>query len=111
MRWRRCRTPETTKDPVLYKFKSKSSGDVIMTGPHGDELLRLLGREPAAKGIVQAADLPGAIAVLEAAMAAEDPAGDDAQGRPRIGLRQRAWPLVQMMKRASAQNTDIVWGV
>ena len=43
---------------MLYKFKSKASGDVIMNGPHGDELLRLLGREPAAKGIVQHADLP-----------------------------------------------------
>jgi len=96
---------------VLYKFKSKASGDVIMTGPHADELLRLLGREPAAKGILQAADLPVAIAVLEAAMAAEDPAGEDAQGRQRIGLRQRAWPLVQMMRRAGAQNADIVWGV
>jgi len=96
---------------VLYKFKSKASGDVIMTGPHGDELLRLLGREPAAKGIVQPADLPRAITVLEAAMAAEGPASEDAQGRQRIGLRQRAWPLVQMMKRASAQNVEVVWGV
>lgn len=96
---------------MLYKFKSKASGDVIMNGSHGDELLRLLGREPAAQGIVQHGDLPAAIAALEAAMAAADPAGEDSQGRPRIGLRQRAWPLVQMMKRARAQNADIVWGV
>lgn len=96
---------------MLYKFRSKASGDVIMNGTHGDELLRLVGREPAAQGIVQHADLPGAIAALEAAMATAEPAGEDAQGRQRIGLRQRAWPLVQMMKRAHAQNADIVWGV
>ena len=53
---------------MLYKFKSKASGDVIMNGPHGDELLRLLGREPAAQGIVQHADLPRALAALEAAV-------------------------------------------
>jgi hypothetical protein len=99
---------------MLYKFKSKASGDVIMTGPHGDQLLRLLGREPAAKGIVLPEDMPRAIAALEAAAAAEeqqDAGADEPAARQRIGLRQRAWPLIQMMKRASAQGHEIVWGV
>jgi Domain of unknown function (DUF1840) len=96
---------------MLYKFKSKAGGDVIMTGPHGDQLLRLLGREPAAQGILLPQDLPPAIAALEAAVAAEElPVDDDAQPRP-IGLRQRAWPLLEMMKRARAQDKEIVWGV
>ena len=29
----------------------------------------------------------------------------------RIGLRQRAWPLVEMLKRCQAEGAVIVWGV
>ncbi len=47
---------------MLYKFKSKATGDVIMLGPNGDALLRALGRTPAPKGIVEPADMPAAIA-------------------------------------------------
>jgi hypothetical protein len=96
---------------MLYKFKSKAGGDVIMTGPHGDRLLRLLGREPAAQGILLPQDLPRAIAALEAAVAAEEQLADDEAQPQRIGLRQRAWPLLEMMKRARAQDKEIVWGV
>lgn len=107
---------------MLYKFKSKAAGDVIMTGPHGDHVLRLIGREPAPKGILQCADLPAAIERLKAAIEAEEvarrQAEDEANARgeplpPRegVGLRQRAWPLIEMMKRAHAAEHDIVWGV
>ena len=46
---------------MIYKFKSKAAGDVIMLRPHGDQLLRLIGREPAAKGIIEVADMPAAM--------------------------------------------------
>ena len=42
-------------DPLIYKFKSKAAGDVIMLGPGGDQVLRIIGREPAAKGIIEVA--------------------------------------------------------
>lgn len=102
---------------MIYKFKSKAAGDVIMLGPNGDQILRVMGREPAPKGIIEPADMAGAIAAIEAAIAAEeapadDEDGDDAKQGPRaVSLRQRAWPLVEMMKRAQAANEPIVWGV
>ena len=37
---------------MIYKFKSKSAGDVLMMGPNGDQVMRLLGRDPAPKGII-----------------------------------------------------------
>jgi Domain of unknown function (DUF1840) len=98
---------------MLYKFKSKVAGDVIMLGPNGDQVLRIVGKEPAAKGIIEAPDLPRAIAALEAAVAADEaaaPAGEASQ-RERVSLRQRAWPLVEMMKRAQRAGQAIVWGV
>jgi len=107
---------------MIYKFKSKAAGDVIMMGPTGDDVLRLMGKAPAAQGIIEVAAMAGTIAALELAVAADEAARAQAEkeaaadGRtlgPREGvsLRQRAWPLVEMMKRSKAEGADIVWGV
>ena len=100
---------------MIYKFKSKATGDLIMLGPQGDQLLQLLGREPAATGIIEVAAMAGAIAALEAAVAAEaEPvAGDDEDERAgrTVALRQRVWPMVEMLKRAQAEKQPVVWGV
>lgn len=97
---------------MIYKFKSKAAGDVIMLGPHGDQILRLVGKAPAAQGIFEVADMPAAIAALERAVAAEDvPPPTDESSADTTGLRQRAWPLIEMLKRSHAAGADIVWGV
>ncbi len=107
---------------MLYKFKSKAAGDVIMMGPSGDQVLRLIGREPSPKGIVEPAAMPAAIAALENAIAAEDAARAEAEKKASeegrtpapaegVSLRQRAWPLIEMMKRAHKEDHPIVWGV
>jgi hypothetical protein len=107
---------------MIYKFKSKAAGDLIMMGPSGDQVLRIIGKEPAAQGIIEPASMPAAMAAIERAVAEDDEARAraereaQAEGRtlpPREGvsLRQRAWPLIEMMKRAHADGKDIVWGV
>jgi hypothetical protein len=105
---------------MIYKFRSKAAGDVVMLGANGDQLLRALGREPAAQGIIEVAAMPAAIAALERAVAdeeargavADDEAADDEQRSSRgIGLRQRVWPMVEMMRRSQAAGEPIVWGV
>ncbi len=108
---------------VIYRFKSAATADLIMLGPHGDEVLRLIGREPAAKGIIEAADIDRAVAALEAAIAAQeatraappagDPGGDerDAAGEPVVALRRRLWPLIEMLRRAAGAGEPVVWGV
>ncbi len=107
---------------MIYKFKSKAAGDVIMMGPNGDALLRALGREPAAKGIIDAAACGPAILAIEQALLADEAAraeaeaeaatrGDTLPAREGVGLRQRLWPMVEMLKRAAAANEPVVWGV
>jgi len=111
---------------MIYKFKSSAAADLIMMGPAGDHLLRLIGKEPAPTGIITVAAMPAALASLEAAIAAEaaapdaaaPDAGDDAgadAAEPAPGaavtLRQRAWPLVDMLRRSHAEQADVVWGV
>jgi hypothetical protein len=105
----------------MYRFKSKAAGDLIMMAPVGDQMLRLIGREPAAQGIIEVGQLPAAIAALERAIAEADAQAkktgsaqgddDDKEGARGVGLQQRAWPLLEMMRRSLAQRADIVWGV
>jgi hypothetical protein len=109
---------------MLYKFKSKAGGDVIMLGPNGDQLLRLIGKEPAPQGIIEPAAMPAAVQALQNAVAADDAARAQAAaegagpedesaaaGAKGISLRQRMWPMVDLMKRAQAADEAIVWGV
>ncbi len=100
-----------------YKFRSKACGDVIMLSQHGDALLRLLGREPAAKGIFEPAHMPALQAALEAAVAQSEaaapaePAADAADAARAVGLRQRLWPMIDMLRRSHAAGEPVVWGV
>jgi hypothetical protein len=103
---------------MLYKFRSKAAGDVIMLAANGEQVLRILGREPAAKGIFEVADLPAAMLALEAAVLEDERVRREAKDQPdapatresAITLRQRAWPLLEMMKRSHAARVDVVWG-
>lgn len=109
---------------MLYKFKSKVASDIIMLEPNGRHILTLWGRaqeEEMRKGILLAADMPAAIAALEEAIAmddaqraqeamiAQEKGEEKAQGG--VGLRQRALPLLDMVRRSHAAGKDITWGV
>jgi hypothetical protein len=107
---------------MIYKFKSKASGDILMMGPTGDALMRALGRSPAPKGIIEPADMPAAMAAIEQAVLADEAAraeaereaaarGEKLAPREAVSLRQRLWPMRDMLQRSSAANVPVVWGV
>ena len=102
---------------MIYKFKSKASGDLIMLGPNGDAMLRILGREPQPKGIIEPAAMAGAIGAIEQALAeakADQNAADASQATASssgVSLQQRLWPMLEMLRRAQAAAQPIVWGV
>jgi len=99
---------------MIYKFKSRATGDLIMTQPVAERVLALIGKDRTPQGIIEVGQMPAAIGALEAAVAAEAPAsaGDDgAAGKAdRVSLRQRVWPMVEMMKRALAEDQPVTWG-
>jgi hypothetical protein len=106
---------------MLYKFKSKAGADVLMMGPGGDELLRIIGKTPAPQGIVEPIDMPAAMAAIEQAITAAEAARAQAEAQARaeghelpplegVSLRQRAWPLVELMRRAHPLDHPVVWG-
>ena len=102
---------------MIYKFKSKAAGDVVMLGPDGDALLRLLGREPAGKGIIEVNTMPSALVALERAVQDEaappslDAAENDAGAQAPVSLRRRLWPMIDMLRRSQAAGHPVVWGV
>ncbi|WP_182119701.1 DUF1840 domain-containing protein [Acidovorax sp. FHTAMBA] len=106
---------------MLYKFKSRAAADLIMLEPQGRQILEIIGKTPGANGIVTAAQIPAAIAALEAAVladeaqpAVEDETEEEAANNERkdtVRLRQRAAPFIDMLRRSAAENVDVVWGV
>ena len=107
---------------MLYKFKSKATGDIIMLEPQGKQILTIIGKEPGAKGIIEVHDMLQAIDALRAAVKKEEDAQAQAKAQaeqegepvPRfegLGLRQRVVPFIDMLQRAHANDADVVWGV
>ncbi len=107
---------------MLYKFKSKATGDLIMLAEHGDHVLQLIGKEKVSPGIIPASDIPAALAALQQAIAQEEIALKEAQAQAQqegvslsrgvpITLKQRVFPFMEMLQRAQAKQADVVWGV
>ena len=110
---------------MLYKFKSKVTADLIMLEPNGRKILQIIGKGDSIslrKGILLPTDMPAAIAALEQAIA-----GDEAEQKKRqeearaagekpalaetVSLRQRAVPMIDMLRRSHHAEQEIVWGV
>jgi hypothetical protein len=106
------------------------TGDLLLLSTTAEQLLGLLGKQASEPGILQPADMPAALQTLrnlpspaeEAAAKAQssDEAEESHDGKDghtpsfqdeRVSLRQRAWPLIQMIERAQAADKPIVWGV
>jgi hypothetical protein len=103
---------------MLFKFKSKATGDLIMLEQHGSHILRIIGKEPAPKGILLCADMPQALARLQAAIDEQEQrfneqeaSGEAADSAELVTLRQRAVPFMDMLRRCIHNECDVVWGV
>ncbi|HXE21336.1 MAG TPA: DUF1840 domain-containing protein [Rhodoferax sp.] len=107
---------------MLYKFKSRAAGDLIMLEPDGRHMLEIIGKTPGPRGIILVAEMLPAVAALHDAIAkyeAEHQALVTAAGGPAyapppsdaVTLRQRAVPFIQMLKECAQAQKDIVWGV
>ena len=113
---------------MLYKFKSKVTGDLILLEPQGRHILALIGKVPGAQGVIAPSEMLAAINALQAAVVQEELAReaakaavkkDDATGSTTasvdversISLKQRVVPFIDMLRRAHAEDKEVVWGV
>ena len=107
---------------MLYKFKSKAAGDLIMLEPNGRQVLEIIGKDAGAKGIILPEQMPAAISTLEVAVERDEAQHQalieeaKAKGEPpprldAVSLRQRAVPFLDMLRRCEKAGKEIVWGV
>jgi hypothetical protein len=109
---------------MLITFHSKSVAEVLMLSAHAVPLLRAAGKsigdDVPAHGVISLAQLPDAIAGIEAALKSEAPPpaepdgyNDDEPPVPamaqHVSLHQRAFPLLDMMRRSLANGHDVTW--
>ena len=105
---------------MIYKFKSQAAADVIMLQLNGDQMLTIVGKEPSPQGIITVAQIPAAIAALEAAIVTHEAAESHRAEHPQmevevegdgVMLRQRAGPFIELLRTSAQAGKDVVWGV
>lgn len=111
---------------MLIKFHSKAATEVLMLSQNAAPLLRAAGKsirdEIPERGVFTREQLPAAIAGIEAAIHADERAraGDtDEKEDPdeppvhpiaqHVELHQRAYPLLDMMRRSLDEGADVTW--
>ncbi len=119
---------------MIYEFKSRATGSVIMTKPVAEWILQIIGKTPGRTGIITVDQMPGAVDALNRAIAQEKEelraerramesvapapaAGADAEKSDTdndpypVSLAQRAFPFIDLLNEAHRAGKDITWGV
>jgi hypothetical protein len=103
---------------MLVTFHSKAWSSITLFGDVAVTLLKMAGHSGTVPSALRAADIPSALARLNQALAAAPaengkqsvPAGGgDAEDPSPVGIRLRAYPLIQMLSAAAAQKSDVMW--
>lgn len=123
---------------MIYEFKSRATGPVIMTRPVAEWILQIIGKTPGSTGVITVEQMPGAVEALERAIEEEktqlraerramesagppstagaggeagaEEADTDKDTYP-VSLAQRAFPFIDLLKQAHSAGKDITWGV
>jgi Domain of unknown function (DUF1840) len=101
---------------MLVKFDS-DAGSFTMFGEDAIKLLKLMGHSGTIPSAILVEDVPAALARLQAAMRTEgaDPAPapgqtpEDDKKEPPVSLRQRAYPLIDLLTRAVERGDAVTW--
>ncbi len=110
---------------MLITFKSRAGGDVTMLTDTAKYILGALGKPLGERGVITAAEVPEALARLDAAIEAgkkheamQSHNGSAAlfhserDSHPEvIRIDQRAWPMRELLRESRDANVDVMWGV
>jgi hypothetical protein len=99
---------------MLVKFDSEV-GSFSMDRDIAVQLLQAMGHSGTVPGAMLPSDIPGALARLKATVDKSPPGagkppkpGDDDKEAP-VSLRQRAYPLVDLLGRAADKGKEVLW--
>ena len=101
---------------MLVRFDSDAGG-FSMFGEVAIKLLKMMGHSGTVPSAILAQDIPAALDRLKAAVAAEpdsplpapQPNSRDPEPERKISLRQRAYPLIDLLTRADKRSCDVMW--
>lgn len=85
-----------------------------MFGDTAVQLLKAMGHSGTVPSAILARDIPQALARLKAAIAvapeplAREPEREESE-EPKVSLRQRAHPLIELLERAARADCDVLW--
>jgi hypothetical protein len=97
---------------MLVTFSCRAYADITMFGDIAVHLLKLMGHSGTVPGALLAQDVPRALELLEAgvAAAAQSPAPEeDEDGEPAVPLAHRALPLVELLRAATKAKVNVMW--
>ena len=108
---------------MLITFKCRAAPDVVMLENLAQYLVGIVGKRLGERGVIMHDELPEAITKLESAISSDNQEraehdghfheGEDGHEHHEIpiGLAQRAFPFLDMLREAQKENADIMWGV
>lgn len=108
---------------MLITFKCRAAPDVMMLENLAQYLIGIVGKRLGERGVITHDELGAAIAKLESAITSDKQERSEHEGHFHegedghehheipIGLAQRAFPFLDMLRAAQKENSDIVWGV
>ncbi|MBI4290218.1 MAG: DUF1840 domain-containing protein [Betaproteobacteria bacterium] len=104
---------------MLVTFHSKSYSSITMFGDVAVTLLKMAGHSGTVPSALLADDIPRALARLKEGLAAAGTKeigkksarqGAEEEDDPQpVGLRQRSYPLIQMLSASAQQGCDVTW--
>jgi hypothetical protein len=97
---------------MLVTFSCPAYADITMFGDVAVRLLRLMGHSGTVPGALLAEDVGAALQRLEAGIATweeEVPSQAAEEDEPRVSLRTRALPLIEVLRAADKEKVDVMW--
>jgi len=96
---------------MIVTFHSKDHYPITMFGEPALQLIQMMGAQPKVPGAFYAEDVSQALWQLQDALAelVEVPIPEQPGEEPPISLKQRALPLLEMLKSAVKANHTVHW--
>ena len=101
---------------MLITFKTRAYADVTMFGEVALKLIKLMGRRKTVPSAIEPEDIPQALKMLRAGIAADDAVAkedeaesNDDETEDPVSVHNRALPLIELLQAAHEQNIPVIW--
>ena len=96
---------------MLVTFQTKAYANITMFGDVAIKLLKLMGHSGTVPSAIEPEDIPAALERLRNGIAAyvpEDNPQED-EGEAPVSLRNRAFPLIELLEAAAREQVPVIW--